>query len=167
VATSWFALVAVPTTGGQGPESAAAQESTRGAASGAAPKASLPDIEDEVMCPICGTALNLSEAPQAERERAFIRRLIAEGKTKDEIKDALVAEYGEQVLATPEASGFDLTAWVVPGAAILLGALGIGFAVRRWRASGASRRDPAAPRDPPIAAADAKRLDSDRARYDL
>ena len=53
------------------------------------PQTSLPDIEDEVMCPICGTALNLSGAPQADRERAFIRRQIAAGKTKEEIKDAL------------------------------------------------------------------------------
>ena len=35
------------------------------------------------MCPICGTALNLSGAPQADRERAFIRRQIAAGKTKE------------------------------------------------------------------------------------
>jgi cytochrome c-type biogenesis protein CcmH len=46
------------------------------------PRASLTDIEDEVMCPICGTPLNLAAAPQAERERAFIRRLIARGETK-------------------------------------------------------------------------------------
>jgi uncharacterized Zn finger protein (UPF0148 family) len=68
------------------------------------PKTTLPDVEDEVMCPICGTALNLSAAPQADRERAFIRRQIAAGKTKDEIKDELVAQYGTQVLAEPPKS---------------------------------------------------------------
>src|SRR6266480_4278841 len=88
-------------------------------------KTSLPDVEDEVMCPICGTALNLSESPQADRERAFIRREIARGKTKDEIKDELVAQYGTQVLAEPPKSGFDLTAWLVPGAAILVAAIAI------------------------------------------
>ena len=72
------------------------------------------------MCPICGTALNLSASPQADRERAFIRREIAEGKTKDQIKDELVAQYGTQVLAEPPKSGFDLTAWLVPGVAILI-----------------------------------------------
>ena len=40
------------------------------------------------MCPICGTLLNLSHAPAAERERVYIRKLIAQGKSKDEIKDA-------------------------------------------------------------------------------
>ncbi len=44
------------------------------------PQASLPDIEDEVMCTICGTALQLSDSPQAERERAFINDLIGEGE---------------------------------------------------------------------------------------
>src|SRR5215210_6273480 len=56
----------------------------------AKPRASLPDIEREVMCTICGTLLAESQSPQADRERALIRRLIARGKDKDEIKDALV-----------------------------------------------------------------------------
>ena len=117
--------------------------------------ATLPDIEDEVMCPICGTALGLSEAPQADRQREFIRDLIAQGKTEDEIKDELVAEYGESVLATPDTEGFDLTAWVVPGLAIVLagGAIAVGLARAR-------RRPPpsdAAPLDP----ADAARLERD------
>ena len=38
------------------------------------PKTTLPDVEDEVMCPVCGTALNLSSSPQADRERVFIRQ---------------------------------------------------------------------------------------------
>ena len=71
------------------------------AASGATPRASLPDIEDEVMCPTCGTALNLANSPQAERERVFIRRQIDQGKTKAQIKDALVSEFGSEVLALP------------------------------------------------------------------
>ena len=62
----------------------------------ATPQATLPDVEDEVMCVACGTALNISQAPSADAEREFIRRRIAEGLTKDEIKDALVAEYGPE-----------------------------------------------------------------------
>src|SRR5881409_683683 len=96
-------------------------------------KTSLPDVEDEVMCPICGTALNLSSSPQADRERAFIRRQIAAGKTKEQIKDALVAQYGTEVLAEPPKSGFDLTAWLVPAVGILLAAVGIAIGLRRWR----------------------------------
>ena len=59
------------------------------------------------MCPICGTALNLSGAPQADRERAFISQPDRGGaSTKEQIKDALVAEYGTEVLAEPRKSGF-------------------------------------------------------------
>ena len=132
------------------------------------PKTTLPDVEDEVMCPICGTALNLSGAPQADRERAFIRRQIAAGKTKDEIKDELVAQYGTQVLAEPPKSGFDLTAWLVPGAAILLAAVAIAIGLRRWRRAA---RDGGGPPQgggpPPLEPDEAERLDADLARYDL
>jgi cytochrome c-type biogenesis protein CcmH len=97
----------------------------------AAEQASLPDIEDEVMCPICGTILEASNSPQAEREREFIRAQIAQGKSKEEIQDALVVEYGPDVLAVPDSKGFDLVAWVVPilGFLVAVGLLGVAL----WR----------------------------------
>jgi cytochrome c-type biogenesis protein CcmH len=130
----------------------------------AAPQTSLADIEDEVMCPICGTTLQLSQSPQAERERAFIQRLIDQGATKDEVKDALVAEYGDEVLATPETEGFDLAAWLVPAGLILVAAIAIVLGLRRWR-----RDRSALGEEVPVQVdqADRKRLDEDIARYDL
>ena len=132
------------------------------------PKATLPDIEDEVMCPVCGTALDLSFSPQADRERAFIRREIAAGKTKEEIKDDLVAQYGTEVLAEPPKSGFDLTAWLVPVLAILVVAVAIAIGLRRWRRAGRShdREADAAP-DEALDPSERERLDADLARYDL
>jgi cytochrome c-type biogenesis protein CcmH len=124
-------------------------------------RASLPDIEDEGMCPICGTLLPLSDAPQAERERAFIRDRIEQGWTKDEIKEALVAEYGPEVLAEPEGSGFDLAAWLIPGLGIALAALLVGhFALSRRRAVEPELQEPLEP-------ADRERLDEDLSRYEL
>ena len=122
----------------------------------------LPDIEDEVMCPVCGTTLETSNGPQADRERALIRRLDEEGLSKDEIMDELVAEYGEDVLAEPDTSGFDLTAWALPGIglAVALGALALA-AVRLRR-----RREPASPGPEPDAA-DNERLERDMSRYDI
>ena len=70
------------------------------------------------MCPICGTLLELAESPQAQREKVFVAKLVAEGKSKAEVKDALVAQYGPSVLALPKASGFDLSAYLVPILAI-------------------------------------------------
>jgi cytochrome c-type biogenesis protein CcmH len=92
--------------------------------SAATPRTNLPDVEDEVMCTICGTLLEESDSPQADSERELIRKLIADGETKNQIKDALVAQYGPNVLATPSGHGFDLAAWIVPGLVIGLGSRG-------------------------------------------
>lgn len=133
----------------------------------AAPQTSINDVEDEVMCPICGTLLELAESPQAERERALVKRLIAAGETKAEVKDALVAQYGQAVLALPAGSGFDLTAYLVPAIGFALAAAALALGVRRWRQAG--KRD--GPGDAGEARGpqgeDAERLEADLARYDL
>jgi len=133
-----------------------------------AASASLPDIEDEVMCTICGTTLQLSSSPQAERERVFINELIAQGKTKDQIKAALVDEYGTEVLAVPSDEGFDLIGgWVLPVVAVLVGATLVGFAARRWRRD--QRRDEEAVAPAPGPAPDSedeRRLSEDLKRYE-
>jgi cytochrome c-type biogenesis protein CcmH len=133
------------------------------AAGAAAPerRASLPDLEDEVMCLECGTALNLSNAPVAERERAFIRREIRRGRTKEQIKDALVDRFGPAVLATPDDEGFSLAAYLVPLGVALLGAAAVFAAVRRWRRS--PRRAAAATGLDP---ADEHRLEVELRAYD-
>ena len=131
------------------------------AAQTAEPRATLPDIEDEVMCTICGTLLELSQAPQADRQRALIRELIAEGRTKEEIKEALVAEYGEDVLAVPESDGFDAANWLVPIAGLVLAVGGLGFGVA------AVRRRRAGPDAEPLSPEERGRLDEDLRRYDL
>jgi cytochrome c-type biogenesis protein CcmH/NrfF len=126
------------------------------------PRTSLTDIEDEVMCPICGTLLEHSQAPQADRQRALIRRLVDQGRTKEEVKEALVAEYGREVLATPDRAGFDLTAWVVPAIALIACAAGIAVAVNRSSRSDQDSDDVPAP----LAPDDARRLDLEMARDD-
>ena len=127
----------------------------------AAPKASLPDIEDEVMCVECRTALNVSTSPVADQERAFIREKIAQGLTKKQIKAALVDAYGPGVLAEPEAKGFDLSAWIVPGALVALAALAVALLARRWR-----RSPEPAPEAGDLDPEDARRLDAELAAFD-
>lgn len=134
-----------------------------GAAAGAAAKAEQRAIEREVMCPVCGTLLELAEAPQARRQKAFIARLIAQGKSREEVKRALVAEYGEEVLALPRGSGFSLSAYLVPIALLLVAAAALAGGLLRWRRDGGG---------PPAAApapddAERARLDADLSRYDL
>ena len=119
------------------------------------------------MCPICGTLLELSDSPQARREKAFIAEMIAAGKSKAEIKDALVDEYGSEVLALPEGSGFNLSAYLVPAIAFVVAVLALAIGVRPLApARGRRRRGRAAARRRP-SDEDSERLDADIARYDL
>lgn len=129
-------------------------------------RASLAEIEKEVMCPVCGTLLQLAESPQAQREKAFVKRLIAEGRTEAQIKDALVAEYGDEVLALPPDSGFSLSAYVVPIVAFLIAAVALALGVWRWRRAGGPRNG-GTPGAAGPSGDDAERLDADLARYDL
>jgi cytochrome c-type biogenesis protein CcmH len=128
----------------------------------AAPRASLPDIEDEVMCPTCGVPLSHAFSPQAERQRMFIRREIARGRSKEQIKQALVSEFGEDVLASPRDEGFDLAAYIVPALVIGLAGAALLLALFRWRRSPEEEDAARAPLSP----ADSARLERDLSRYE-
>jgi cytochrome c-type biogenesis protein CcmH len=139
----------------------------------AAPKADLVDIEDEVMCVTCKVPLNIAEGAQPDSERARIRELIAQGKTKEQIKRVLVVEYGEQVLALPDEGGFGLTAYVVPLALLAAVLAALALLVPRWRrrpAAGIANRGAGGAGTSTgtheLSAADARRLDEDLRRYE-
>ena len=131
----------------------------------AAPRTSLADVEDEVMCLECKTPLNVSVSDVADQERDYISELIAQGKTKQEVKDALVAEYGPGELAEPSRGGFDLTAWLVPLLAVLAALALVLVTARRWRGTRAATGpgpDGEAGLDPD----DERRLDAELAAFD-
>jgi cytochrome c-type biogenesis protein CcmH len=137
------------------------------ASAGACTKTSVPDLEDEVMCPVCGTSLGLArEAPQARRERAYIARLVKRCRSKDEIKAALVAQFGDGVLAVPNKDGFNLSAYVVPLVAMLLASVALIVGLLRWRRAGPPGAWAAAAFATPraIDPADAARLDEELRR---
>ena len=135
-------------------------------AAAAAERASLPDIEDEVMCLECGTALNVSNSQVADQEREYIKELIAQGKTKAQVKAALVAEYGPRVLAEPDDEGFQLTAWVVPVLAALAALALVILIARRWRRGGGASGGGNGDAGPGLAPDDARRLDAELAAFD-
>ena len=88
------------------------------------------------------------------------------GKDKDEIKAALVDEYGSEVLAVPEASGFGLAAFLVPIGGVAIALVAVGLAARRWRR--ARREEPDRPRAGVATSADdEERLSADLKRYEL
>ena len=119
------------------------------------------DLEAELVCPVCETTLDQSNAPVAERMKLFIRERIASGDTEQEIKDALVAEFGPGVLATPRKSGFGLLAWVLPLAAVVAGAAAVAVLVRSW----SRRRTPSSP-ETPLDPELERRVDEELARFE-
>jgi cytochrome c-type biogenesis protein CcmH/NrfF len=140
------------------------------AAAAGCPRANASDIADEVMCLQCGVPLNLAEnAPSARRERAFIQQLVDQCRTKAQIKTALVAQFGDNVLADPKGK----TAWLVPAIAFAAAVVALAFGALRWRRG--RDRDRLAPAAAAAAGADAPkppsgdaaRLQADLDRYDL
>jgi cytochrome c-type biogenesis protein CcmH/NrfF len=131
----------------------------------------LAELEGEVYCPTCKTLLAVSNAPIAERMREFIRERIAAGDTKSEIKEALVANFGEGVLAAPPKEGFNLLAWVLPFLGLAVAGVAVGVLVWRWTRPGREEQAPAEgdpalrehhPLDPDLE----RRLDQELARFD-
>jgi cytochrome c-type biogenesis protein CcmH len=135
------------------------------AAACAHPRTSLPYLEGQVMCPTCHTTLDQSDSPAARRIETFISQKIAACWTAQRIESALIANYGQGILAAPSHKGFDLLAWWLPIAGVLAGALVLGFGVWRW-----SRRNaPEEPDEPPGSGLDEeteRRLDDLLARFD-
>jgi cytochrome c-type biogenesis protein CcmH len=122
---------------------------------------SAADLEAELVCPVCETTLDQSDAPVAQRMKSFIRERIAAGDTEQEIKDALVAEFGPGVLATPPKSGFGLLAWLIPLGALVAGALTVGLLVYGW-----SRRRAPPVLEPPLDPDLERRVDEELARFE-
>lgn len=69
-----------------------------------------------------------SSAPAAVSVRHEISRLVANGRTDQQVEATLVATYGPSILLRPPASGLSAVVWIAPvvvaaGAAVGLGAL--------------------------------------------
>jgi cytochrome c-type biogenesis protein CcmH len=135
------------------------------AAACAHPRTSLSYLQGQVMCPTCHTTLDMSNSQAAQQIDVFISKKIAACWTAQRIKSALVANYGQAILAAPSHKGFDLLAWWLPIAGVLGGALVLAFGVWRW----SRRRGPEEPDEPAGSGLDEeteRRLDDLLARFD-
>jgi cytochrome c-type biogenesis protein CcmH len=130
------------------------------------PRASLTDIESQVMCTVCKTPLAVSQSAEANDERTFISGLIAKGETKAQILKAMVFQYGPAVLALPPAHGFNIALYVLPPAVLIIGAALLFYTLPRWRrrtrAATANATDTGLTAPAPQ---DSRRLEEDLARY--
>jgi cytochrome c-type biogenesis protein CcmH len=84
-------------------------------------------LAEELRCLVCqNESLASSHAELAEDLRREVRELMQQGMSDQEIKDYLVARYGDFVLYEPPLKGFTLLLWLGPFA-LLLGGLGVLF----------------------------------------
>jgi cytochrome c-type biogenesis protein CcmH len=124
------------------------------------------ELETELACPACHSTLDQSDSGVARQMKAYIRQRIAEGATKSQIRDELVAQLGEGVLGVPRKHGFDLLAWVLPIGGILLGAAVLGGAAWQWSrkrgTGGGASGSPSLALDPALE----RRVDEELRRYD-
>jgi cytochrome c-type biogenesis protein CcmH len=118
---------------------------------------SVADLESQVMCPVCNTLVSNSQSSVAIRIRQIIVQKHAQGWSEARTRDYLVAQFGEEILAAPPKRGFDLLAWVIPGA-VLVGGAAIAFALARAWARGRDGGPPAGP--PPVDDAMGRRIDA-------
>lgn len=123
---------------------------------------SVTGFEDQIMCPVCNTLLSNSQSAAADRIRHQIQARHDQGWSEQQVRDELVSQYGEEILASPPRHGFDLLAWLVP-AAVLLGGAAVALALAMaWaRGRGGGPPPPPAPNADPAMNA---RIDADLAR---
>lgn len=98
------------------------------------------DVATELVCQCgCGSVLNAcvhQECASRTAMLASISQQISASKSKEEIIQGFVRQYGEQVLSAPTKKGFNLTAWITPFVALAAGALLLYSLLRLWVSRG-------------------------------
>jgi cytochrome c-type biogenesis protein CcmH/NrfF len=87
--------------------------------------------------------------------------MLAQGKSADAIKAAMVAEYGDAILLEPPDSAFNRLAWLFPYMIGGAGATAIGLVARRWSRKPEATAPTAAPAVPIEDAALRERLEDE------
>jgi len=94
-------------------------------------------IERMLIAPCCWTQpVSDHYSAEADQIRAGIRTMLASGKTRRQILDAYVAQYGERILAEPPARGFKASLYVLPWIFLVLGGAVVFVAIRRLQSAG-------------------------------
>ncbi len=124
------------------------------------------EIEESLTCQ-CGCGLtvhacNHLQCPSGIPLKKEIGEQLALGKTRPEVLAYFSGKYGEKILSAPTTTGFNVIAWIMPFAVVLIAAALIVIFTRRWRRPPAAVAPPAPDVDPEWRA----RLDADLKRYD-
>jgi cytochrome c-type biogenesis protein CcmH/NrfF len=113
-------------------------------------------LAHELMSPYCpGRTLAACTSDQAAELRQWILLQEAAGASQEEVVGVLEQRFGDVIRSSPEAEGWGLAAWLLPGAVLLVGALAVVGVLRRMVAkpkgpvpSVSLPGSPSAPSDP-------------------
>jgi len=95
----------------------------------------LSDLENQLMCKCddkCGKVLINCTCSTADKNRKKFTKMLESGLTVDQIVQQQVEKYGETILSAPSKNGFNLTAWVIPFGAIMIGGVGLRRLLNGW-----------------------------------
>jgi cytochrome c-type biogenesis protein CcmH len=123
-------------------------------------------IEAMLIAPCCWSQqVSVHQSPAAEEIRQTIRRMLADGKTRQQILDTYVAEYGDRILAEPPARGFSRLFHVAPWIFLVASVGLVVVVIRKLRAPGAA---PAMAEQPEAAPdeAESERIDEELRNLD-
>jgi len=104
----------------------------------------LADLENALMCKCddkCGKVLINCTCSTAAKTRKKFTKMLESGITVEQIIQQQITEYGETVLSSPTKAGFNLTAWVVPFGALLIGGVGLRRLLNTWSANNKARAE--------------------------
>lgn len=96
------------------------------------------EIQNGLAC-FCGCGMTIqgclggmicSESKAVSKE---VATMMQEGKGKPEILQAMVVKYGERILAAPTKEGFNLTAWILPFVALVVGGFIVAKVISGWK----------------------------------
>ena len=89
-------------------------------------------MANELMSPFCpGRSVADCPSPQAQTLRMWLIVQESAGRSRADVEAELVSRYGETILGAPRARGFGLTAYTIPVAAAVAGALLLSWFLRR------------------------------------
>lgn len=98
-------------------------------------EARLDELSHELRCMVCqNESLASSRAELADDLRTEVRELLRSGKSDREVKDFLVARYGDFVLYNPEVKPLTWVLWFGPFVLLVIAVIFLGIYLRQRRA---------------------------------
>lgn len=123
-------------------------------------------VSKELYCPLCpGLRLDNCDLPLCDQMREVIRRKLATGETKEEIKAYFVEQYGQVVLGVPPKRGSTILAWVLPFLVVLVAGGWVYGLARRWTRQRAAE-EVEAPTSQPLPAEYVERLERELEQFE-